>query len=300
MRRELCWLLAVSAVTVGCGPSLSSLVEHKHYREAICGANDGTDGDRAGVANAVALDSELYVHVQTLTEKELTPLLGASTRRVMERADVVRVRVRSNILPIDRLDVSVSFRNDGGHASAAPVAWDTLAWLTEETLPSRRWASTYATPQNALRGLAGVVTLGFSLLFTEFRPGEMQVDAPRAEYEKRAPLATAMHDAMADRGCRRLDLPLATSVVPKSGRDCEGFYILERATQGRWVLVAEQRFYAARVGEPADVALESEEERCVVRHVAEVDLGDARGLTARAKALFGSRMRRVSAFEPSP
>lgn len=77
-------VIAMAVILGGCGPSMSSLVVNKHYREAICAANDGGDGARANVATAVATDSELYLHIHVLSPKSSSRC--SASRRKRSRA----------------------------------------------------------------------------------------------------------------------------------------------------------------------------------------------------------------------
>src|SRR5688572_19465624 len=101
--KSLASIACAGALLAGCGPSLSGLVREKHYREAVCAAHDGSDSDKRAVARALGVDAGLYVHVHVVPKEELRAILGDATDKVSARAQLARVRVQSNRLPVDEV-----------------------------------------------------------------------------------------------------------------------------------------------------------------------------------------------------
>src|SRR6185503_13530737 len=97
--------IAIALLALGCGPSLKELLPQKHYREAVCYAHDGWASDRGEVLRALTADAEVTLHVHALTRDELLGVLGDATEPIASRATLARVRVQTNALPVDGLDV---------------------------------------------------------------------------------------------------------------------------------------------------------------------------------------------------
>jgi len=218
-------LVLVAAATTGCGPSLRGLVADHHDREAICGAHDGSSGDRAEVGRALDGHAGLALEVYSVRPGELEPLLGDAAASFAGRARLVRVSAQTNIVPVDGLAVDVAI------VGATPVRWDALAAVTGERLPARRWGTTYATPGNVLKGLGVLFSFGTVLLpslvdrpIIQFRPGAIEVDAPDHEYRRIAPRAHALYHATVDAsGCSALGSGGSTGVR------CRWFFVVSPA-----------------------------------------------------------------------
>src|SRR4051812_32878892 len=151
--------VAIALLAAGCGPSLKELLPPRHYREALCYARDGSDRDRAEVERALTADADVTLHVHTLTPDELGGTLGDATKAFLARTAIAHVRIQTNSLPVDKLDLGAAVASDG--TKAEPVTWDSLASATRERLPPHQQEKSYLTLGNAV----AVMTLGLSLLF---------------------------------------------------------------------------------------------------------------------------------------
>lgn len=279
--------IAIVLSTAGCGgPALSQLVADKHYREAICAAESPSSRDE--VAHALDADAQIYVHVHVVSPDELREVLGDATDDVAGRATFVRVRAQGNALPVDRLSLAVALTGGGG--AAKPVEWTSLAWATREHLPPQHPEETYLTGGNVLRGLAAVVTAGVYLIFDPFKPGTQMVDAPREEYERVAPHATALHDAMPPAAC-------SDERLAGNGQSCEGFFVVDARGTAPLALEVKTTYEADRLeGPPADGGAPptSHEDACAIETRAAIALGTPGEMAERAERTFGSRGRALA------
>ncbi|UQA55425.1 hypothetical protein [Polyangium aurulentum] len=282
-------LAGVLLLVAGCGPSLGGLIEAKHYREAICAATDGTEGARAEVASALDKDADLQVHVHVVTAEELQPVLGSATEKVIERGRLARVMVDSNVLPVDTLEIEASFVTDGGFVAGLDAGWEALAWVTQEKLPGRHREETYATPGNLLRGGAAVLTLGLSLLFTDFQPGMVEVDAPPSEFARMAPLATRLRATTERGGCKSAAMP-APSSAAGAGQRCTFYFVLDNVSRMPVLLELKARYAATRHNAES---LAYTHRECAVERTFRVPLGPPAGIEEAARRKFGTRMRAV-------
>lgn len=268
-----------------CGPSLSGLVRDKHYREAICAAQDGGEQDRRDVGHALDADAAFYVHMHVVSTEELRPVLEAATEQVSARTKLVRVSVQSNVLPIDAIRMEPSMRAESGKLAGVFADWQTLAWATQEKLPGKRTEKTYITGENVLKGGAAVLTLGFSLLFTDFEPGYVEVDPPLEAFEAMAPLASRLHRTTSRGGC--LDITQSSS---GAGKRCEWYFLLDNVSRDPVSLELRARYVSARAGERAG---DIEEKSCVVERRFQMSLGPPAGIEAIVRERFGNEMRPV-------
>ena len=270
---------------LGCGPSLKELLPQKHYREAVCEAHDGSEGDRGEVLRALAADADVSLHVYAMTTDELRSLLGDATDSIGSRATFARVRVQTNALPVDGLDVVAAVASEG--AMAEPVTWDSLAKVTNEPLPPHRIAKSYATVGNAV----AVLTLGLSLLFGVGGDSRnVEVDAPHSDYLKMAPRATALHDAFGRAGCSGVSSSGATA-----GKSCDGYFIIDATKSAPVRLEVAVRYMALREGGRIDDPPRyAEKKRCELTSKSVVPLGRANGLAGTVKAVFGQGPRRLA------
>jgi hypothetical protein len=274
-------------VATGCGPNLHALAEHRHYREAICGAHDGSSGERETVGAALDRDAGIAVHAHAITVRELAGVVGDAAQPIAERARFTRIEVQTNALPVDGLTISAQL-DDGYTPIASPVDWDALARTTGERLPGKRRETTYITGGNVLRVIAGIATAGIAPLgaamighpFT-FDEGTIEVDAPDDEYRKLAPRAHALFHAMDAAGCAP-DGPLSRDAV---GTRCTWFFAMDRNLHAAAELRLTIRYRAER--ETGDRPGQS----CVVDRVERINLGRATELDATLEQTFGSRMR---------
>ena len=278
------------AFTACCAPSFSGLVANRNYREAICAAADGGEDRQELLRDALEEDAAVYAHVHVVSDSELTPVLGDSSSAVSQRARFARVRLRTNNLPIEDLEIDAAILDASGGSGAAPVSWETLAWATQEVLPPSQTRRTYITAGNMLRLIAATATVGLSLLFSPFRAEEVEVAAPPSEFRRVAPLASALHEAMGSGGCRALTVPTTGGATPRAGRTCEGFYMLDSSPTADWRLEVRQRFISHRIGSD----LPEEDRNCAVETVSVVPLGQGSAIESRARETFGEQMRLLS------
>jgi hypothetical protein len=268
---------------VGCGPSLTTLTKHHHYREAVCAAEDGSNDDRDHVRRALARDADVHVHVALIDEVHLSGVIGPHARELSRRMQLARIQLTTNTLPIDELSGSVDMLGDGKPLTSA-VTWETLAAATGEKLPPKRTDSTYLTGGNFLRGVGVFFTFGMSLPFTRFRPQSYEVDAPHHEYERMAPLSTALQDAMHPRGCS-----------PRRGRGggiglaCTFYVAIDPTASDRDVRLEVEVAYLAKRDRRNEY--DWRDERCRVQQRASIPLGRLRELDLRIARMFGPHER---------
>lgn len=278
------FVVALALATVGCGPVVTTLVEDRHYREAVCAAHDGR-GDRI-VESALDADANLYVHADVIEGDAVREAL--SRHEGLSPVTLFRVSAQSDVLPLDAIALSAAVGTIDGGAAALPARWDTLAWATGERLPPRRAAQTYLTGGNLLRAGAAVATLGVSLLFTDFRPDTISVEATPEDYARAAPHATRLHTLMDRSGCRPHE--------PGGGAGvrCEWFFLYASSSQSPLAMALTARFVANRV-DPEH----RDRETCAITRRALVPLGRASTLASDLAARFGPRARPVREVEMS-
>ncbi len=277
-------LAGLLAAAPGCAPRVSTLLEHKHYREAICAAHDGAERRRARVSEALAHDTGLYLHAERVEEGELAAILGstAAAAAVLGRVELVRIRARTNELPIDDLGLDLSIRGDRMGAAAGPLGWETLAFATGETIPGPQRYETYATLGNALRAAGAVLTLGVSLPFTRWGKRTVESDAPLEAYEQQMPIAAALMRALGPPRCEGAGLSASEG---GAGLSCLGHFVFDRSAETRWTLVL-TTMYVTGGGLPKAPA-------CSHRMVSTVEIGRIGEWRER----FGPRMRRIDELD---
>lgn len=268
--------VALLGGALGCAPRVATLVQHKHYREAICAAHDGGEARRRLVSEALAADTELYLHVERIDAAELEPILGdpATVQAVLERVHLVRITARTNTLPIDDLGLWLEIHGDEMGAAGAPIGWETLAVATGERPPGPHQYETYATVGNALRILGAVVTVGVSLRFTRFGKRTVTMAAPPQEYASRMPIAAALVQALPAPYCEGAGLSARDG---EAGLSCHGTFVLDRSPSARWTLTFSQTFVV------------DGDAQCSHRRVSRVEIGR----TDEWSTVFGPRMRRL-------
>ncbi len=267
---------ALALLALGCGPAVTTLVADRHYREAVCAAHDGRG--RGLVERALDDDANLQVHAQVIETAMVREALSRHER--VAPVTLFRVSAQSDVLPLDAIELSAAVGTIDGGAAALPVRWDTLVWATGERLPPRRTAQTYLTGGNLLRAGAAVATLGVSLLFTDFRPDTVSVDATPADYARTAPYATRLHTLTERAGCRPHD--------PGGGAGvrCEWFFLYASPSRSPLTMALTARFISNRLDpERRDPTA------CMVTRGALVMLGRADTLAAELDARFGERSR---------
>lgn len=263
--------LALALAVVGCGPSVSRLVADHHYREAICAAHDGDAEAKQRVGAGLDHDTGLTVIVQPIADAEVAALLPRSTAtsrraaKVLDDVRFVRIDVQTNALPVDAIAAGIK----PNALDVQPVSREALAEITGEVLPRRVVRTTYLTGGNVLRGLAGVITLGTSLLVAPMREGLRQTEAPDDDYIRLAPIAQALYHAMSE-GCRDGGVDDTTSLR------CHWFYMTPRSTRASVVL---RLFYRASRRDRMGQVLTSYDDTgprapCSVERAVTVDLGE--------------------------
>lgn len=277
-------LLGAAFVLGGCGPNLQSLVQAKHYREAICAAHDGTAEDRRMVVRALDKDADLHLHVHVVSKDELQPVLGYATNATIARGRILRVGMQSNVLPIDSLGLQATFTTDAGRTAGLVADWSTLALITNEKLPPNRVDQTYATGENFLKGVGVFFTLGWSLLFTNFNPGNVEVQAPYSEFLRLAPHTTALHNTTATAGCT------AIGAADGAGQKCTWYFVLDNISRTPVAFELETSYVSLRqTGKRSpDV-----EEKCLVKRPIRIPLGKPQDIEKISRDLFGSKMQPV-------
>ncbi len=277
-------LFGAAWVFGGCGPNLQSLVQAKHYREAICAAQDGDTEDRRMVGRALDKDADLHLHVHVVSKDELQPVLGYATNATIARGRILRVGMQSNVLPIDSLELQGTFVTDAGRTAGLVADWSTLALITNEKLPPNRVEQTYATGENFLKGGAAILTGGLSLLFTNFHQGNVEVQAPYSEFVRLAPHASALHNTTATAGCT------AIGAADGAGRKCVWYFVLDNISRTPVAFELETSYVSLRqTGKQSpDV-----EEKCLVKRPIRISLGKPEDIEKTSRDLFGDKMQSV-------
>jgi hypothetical protein len=198
VKRSLALALFALAL-VACGPSVRTLVEHRHYREAVCAAHEGHD--RAFVIDALGRDTALAVHAQRVR----TPAVDQrNERRAAEHlapVALVRVDAQSNVLPLDRVNVEARVL-DADHVPRGVIAsFTTSLMMTRERLPPSRRVHTYITPANFLRGFAAALTGGLALAVSPMQREWVTVEPTPAEIAMTAPLAMRLLESVQQSSC---------------------------------------------------------------------------------------------------
>lgn len=257
------------ALTSGCAPRLSTLIAGKHYREAVCAAHDGGAARRRRVSEALAADSGLYVHLQSMSQAELAQRVDpALAGEVLARVDLVKITVQANTLPLDDLQLQVTVQGEDMGAGAAAIGWETLAVATGETVPDPERYTSYATLGNLLRSVGVVVTVGLSLPYTNFNKRVYTLPPSSEAYRQQMPRAAALLAALGAARCEALG---------DAGQVCTGHFVFDRSPATQWTLTLAQT-YVAQI-EPRRA--------CTHERAASVQIGRA----AEWPAMFGPRMR---------
>ncbi len=277
-------LLGGTFVLAGCGPSLQSLVQAKHYREAICAAHDGDTDDRRMVGRALDKDADLHLHVHAVSSDELRPVLGDATNATISRGRIVRVDVQSNILPIDGLDLRGTFVTDAGRTASLVADWSTLAWITNERLPPNRVEQTYATGENILKGVGALFTGGLSLFFTNFHPGNVAIQAPHSEFVRMAPHASALRNTTEAARCT------AIGAADGAGRKCTWYLILDNISRTPVAFQLETSYSSLR---QTGKQFPDVEDQCLVKRPIRIPLGKPEDIEKASREQFGDKMQPV-------
>lgn len=279
-------LLLSSLFLTGCGPSIHSLVQAKHYREAVCAAQDGTADDLESVARALDKDADVYVHVHTVSEPELQSVLGLDAPGALDRGRIVRIGLQSNILPLDDIELEAKLVTTDGKTAGVAADWPTLAWLTHEKLPAKRTTETYVTADNFLKSVGVLFTAGLILLFTDFHPATYQVDAPLWEFKQLAPRAYAIHETTQKGGCSNLDASKG------AGKKCTFYFILDSVSKVPVSVQIDARYVSMR---QTKTSTEDNKDRCIVPRSAKLLIGTPQEFEKVTRERFGDQMQSVRA-----
>lgn len=269
---------ALALLLGGCGPSVQGLLADGHLREATCAAYDGHDARRVG--DALATLADVQVHVQVVDDDAVRA--ARSARPTQVPVTLLRVEAQTAMLPLDGASLEAAVGTVVGDAAALPPRWETFAWWTGERLPPPHTGQTYLTGGNVLRFGAAALSLGLSLLFTDFRPDVTRVEPTWAEYERAAPLAARLMTSTARRGC------VAHAPGSAAGQRCVWYFLYAARDEVPVALSLSTRFEASRLGEG-----DRDEPPCSVVRAAYVTLGPPEGLRARLDAVFGGGARRL-------
>lgn len=196
--------------------------------ERLFAAQDGSNFNKEVVRKALANDSEIYFHAYALGEDELKPILGDSTAEEMSSSSLRSNKYSRQYSAHRRTFASVGFKRGLTTNVASNISWDSLAWVTKETLPPKHTRSTYATGDNILKGIGVFFVRGLLLPFVGFKEGAYEVDAPIEEYKAKAPKATALYQSLPSRGCVATSLGNPNGADASSGLDCFSIYVLQR------------------------------------------------------------------------
>lgn len=262
MRRVLSVLAC--AASIGCGPSTTQLVAHKHYREALCAQSD----DEL-VAKALWAHTNAHLHLHVVTAEEMAAVIGDSTTpAVLERARFVRLTLETNRLPVDGMRVSI-----GGQPSViASPSWDRLAQLTHEKLPPQERHTTSLTAKNIFNVGAIFLSGGLWLLTDpRFNRGEYYVEASPEKYRAQAPLAYALREATEVSGSCTGSTATAKEEAPV-GLSCVTYLVVDRVDLTPVDLVLTFEWVAYRwKPEQRDYKPEAKDQ-CLTKHVVRVPL----------------------------
>ena len=277
----------------GCGPNLSQLVADHHYREAICGAQDGSRGDREVVGAALEADAGLAVHVAMVPTAQLEPLLGDQAVAMSARGRFARISLQINALPVDGVSPRVAITAASGRTSA-PVAWDALLRITGEERPPNRTGTSYATGRNLL----AILTLGMTIPFTGLSSRTVEVPPPDDDYRTTAPRAYALFQAMARTGCDWVPAAGDRQGWGQQGRQgqqgqqgvtCRAFVAIAPGTETAELTLSLAFWSQRKTWQGADLP-----ETCTVERTVAVPLGRLDELDATTVRMFGARMRSVA------
>lgn len=161
--------LALVFVT-GCAPSVQSLVEHHHDREALCALEGASADDRRLIERGLERDLAPRVEVTRLD-------VGPDGHHAMQ------LRVATNALPIDELRMRAVPSGEG----VVPWELHSLADVTHEKLPSSRTTSGSDVASTIATFVFFIATVGI----VKLDPGSRShTEYPsEAEYRRSAPQA---------------------------------------------------------------------------------------------------------------
>jgi hypothetical protein len=256
--------LLVGLVALGCGPSATQLVAHKHYREALC-----AESDDALVSQALWTDTNAHVHLHVVTNEELAAVVGdQATPAIRERARIVRLTLETNRLPVDGMRVAIT----GQPAVLAAPTWERLAQLTHETLPPMERRTTSITAKNIFNVGAILLSGGLWLLTDpRFNQGEYYVEPSSERYRAQAPVASALREATSVTGACAGATASPNEEAPV-GLSCTTYLVVDRVDPQPVDLVLTFEYVAYRwKPEQRDYRPEAKDQ-CLTKYVARVPL----------------------------
>lgn len=261
MKRVIVAAAAVFAA-VGCGPSTTQLVAHKHHREALCAQSNEEE-----VARALFQDTNAFIHLHVVTDDELARAVGPAAPAVAARARFVRLELETNRIPVDGMRVAIRAEP----AVVTRPSYPRLAQITGEALPAAEARSTVLTPNNVLQAGAILFSGGLWLLTNpSFDRGTTYVDAPPEKYRAMAPIAFALHEATGETDDRcAASLSSAREEAPV-GLHCATYLVVDRPVSRPIDLVLTFGWVAYRWRPEQRDTQPEERDTCIVEHTVRI------------------------------
>ncbi len=208
---------------VGCGPSLSTLIEEKRYVAAMCDAVGASEKERGPVADLLLNDAELRLDVRPVSDEAMRAAVEPALKAVrfdvgyqQRAADLsgryalLETRVTRRKLPVNSERMTV--RPRGGSFLGTPI----MGQLTGEALPPQRTVCGAASLSWLGRGKMGAGACALT-------------DEATDTFRGSAPLAAALADAFASKqGC-----------TGRSSEDCLHYLVVDTHAHGTAALHVE-------------------------------------------------------------
>ena len=133
-------LVAAALWTIGCAPSLSSMLENRHYGELVCMLDDQEDHPEIERADAKLLgELDPAVHVQVVTARELAEVVPEEVaKRALRALVLVSIRFDSRKTPLPAFEVQVRLRTAEGPLKNIYGSRERLVAYTKEVLPEEK------------------------------------------------------------------------------------------------------------------------------------------------------------------
>lgn len=267
--------LTITALSLtACGPSVRSLVAHRHYREAVCAAHEGRD--RALVTEALARDSALAVHAQRVRAPAVDQLNERRAAEHLPAVALVRVDAQSNVMPLDRVSIEARILDEERAPRGASASFSTALMMTRERLPPSHTVQTYLTPTNFLRGFAAVLTGGLALAVSPMQREWVTIDPTPTEVARAAPLAMRLLESVQQSGC-------VESTPGQHNARCRWYFFVAARDDETLSLELTTRYVAHRSN------YERSSQTCHVDRTIVHALGAAGALDATLANTFGQR-----------
>jgi hypothetical protein len=277
---------ALGVLVCACGPKTSELLDGHHYREATCAVTQGA-ASRDEVASAMSRALDPRLHVEVISDEVLATVAPGTTPDMRARVLLVRVRIATNDIPIDHLELSLASKGD---VSARPMDLPALAGLTGERVPPNHTVVTTHTLENIVS--AGVAIFSLGLLDPGQRgPSTTETPPTDDEWQAAAPTAFSVAAAFPSRGCT--ERKSGTDDAPRIGASCEASLLVERRAGGSLVLDLGVAYQAERLrkNEQARYGVGESDRKCRVEERVRVPLGPVATLAQSTAATFGTRYR---------